>query len=137
MSFFKVFDIAGSALSAQQLRLNVTSSNLANADTASGSKETAYRARMPVFSTVMDELGQENQSIGVKVKNIVQSTAPAIRRYAPNNPIADKDGYIYMPNVNGIEEMANMISASRSFQNNVEVFNTTKQMMLRTLTLGQ
>ncbi len=139
MSLFQVFDIAGSALSAQMLRMNVTSSNMANADSTSSSIDSTYRARHPVFSAVVDELAftDSERLGGVRIDGIVESQAPLRREYQPDNPHADDDGYVFLPNVNAIEEMANMISASRSYQTNIEVINTSKQMLLRTLTLGQ
>lgn len=138
MSMFKVFDVAGSALSAQSLRLNVTASNMANANSVSSSTDETYRARQPVFSSMLEQAGGGNDySVGVQVKGVVESQAPLQRQYNPNHPKADKDGYIYLPNVNVAEEMANMISASRSYQSNVEVMNTAKQLMMKTLTLGQ
>jgi flagellar basal-body rod protein FlgC len=135
MSLFGIFDIAGSAMSAQTVRLNTTASNLANADNVSGSEADAYRARHPVFSTFRDAL--DNSTAGVKVDGIVESQAPVQREYQPNNPIADADGYVYRPNVDVVGEMADMISASRSYQNNVEVVNTSKQLLLNVLRLGQ
>jgi flagellar basal-body rod protein FlgC len=136
MSLFNIFEIAGSGMSAQMIRLNTTASNIANAESVSSSTESTYRARQPVFSTVFHEqLGA--MSAGVKVDDIVESAAPLRQEYNPNHPMANKDGYIYLPNVNVIEEMANMISASRSYQTNVEVINTSKQLMTRTLRLGQ
>lgn len=137
MSLFKVFDVAGSAMSAQSVRLNTTASNLANAETVSGSPEEAYRARHPVFAAVMNSLGGKDNATGVKVAGIVESQAPAQPQYAPDHPMADANGYIYTPAVNPVEEMANMISASRSYQNNVAVLDTSKQLLLRTLMLGQ
>jgi len=139
MSLFSIFDIAGSGMSAQTVRLNVTASNLANAETISSSAEQAYRARQPVFATVLDtQPGMAQQTnLGVKVTEIVESNAPLRSQYEPGNPQADAKGYIYLPNVNTVEEMANMISASRSYQSNVEVINTSKQLLLRTLALGQ
>ncbi|MFA7096519.1 MAG: flagellar basal body rod protein FlgC [Gammaproteobacteria bacterium] len=137
MSLFKVFDVAGSAMSAQSVRLNTTASNLANAESVSGSPEEAYRARHPVFAAVMNSLRGTESAASVRVAGIVESQAPAQARYAPDHPMADANGYIYLPNVNVVEEMANMISASRSYQNSVEVMNTSKQLMLRTLMLGQ
>lgn len=128
-----IFDIAGSAMNAQMLRLNTTVSNMANVDTVSGSEATAYRARQTVFETVM------SQAAGgpVAVPQIVESQAPVMKRYEPGHPMADGDGYVYGSNVSAVEEMANMISASRNYQSNAEVFNTTKSLMLRTLQLGQ
>jgi flagellar basal-body rod protein FlgC len=139
MSLFNIFDIAGSSLSAQSLRLNTTASNMANADTVSSTPEQAYRARQPVFGAVLNELGgdPDESQAAVKVLRIVESRAPVRGQYEPNNPLADARGYVYTSNVNPIEEMANMISASRSYQSNLEVINTSKQLMMRTLTLGQ
>ena len=137
MSLFKVFDVAGSALSAQSIRLNVISSNLANADVAAGSPDQVYKARHSVFATVYDDVRGEGQSGGVAVAGIVESDAPVRSEYAPQHPMADDKGYIYKPNVNSIEEMTNMISASRSYQGNVEVFNTSKQLLLGILRLGE
>ena len=141
MSLFKVFDIAGSAMSAQSLRLNVTASNMANADSISSSVGGTYRARQPVFSAMYDDanmnFNDEADAIGVQVRGIVQSNAPIRSEYQPGNPMADDQGYIHLPNVNMVEEMANMISASRGYQSSVEVANAAKQMLLRTLSLGQ
>ena len=137
MSLFKVFDIAGSAMSAQSVRLNTVASNLANAESASSSINETYRARTPVFAAVMDALQNDGSAAGVKVLGIVESQAPLRREYRPDHPLADESGYINLPNVNTVEEMTNMISASRSYQTNVEVINTSKQMLLRTLSLGQ
>lgn len=139
MSMFKVFDVAGSALSAQSLRLNVTASNMANANSVSSSIEETYRARQPVFAAMLkDQFGSGNgSSVGVEVKGIVESQAPLQQQYNPGHPMANEEGYVFLPNVNVVEEMANMISASRSYQSNVEVVNTAKQLMMRTLTMGQ
>lgn len=137
MSLFEVFDIAGSAMSAQSVRLNTVASNLANAESASSSINQTYRARMPVFAAVMDTQQNDGSAAGVKVLGIVESQAPLRREFRPDHPLADKDGYINLPNVNAVEEMANMISASRSYQTNVEVINTSKQLLLKTLSLGQ
>ena len=143
MSLFSIFDIAGSGMSAQSLRLNTTSSNLANAENVSSSAAQAYRARQPVFSAVLNALngstngGGQDASSGVQVLGIVESKAPIQSRYEPHNPQADARGYVYLPNVNMVEEMANMISASRSYQSNAEVVNTSKQLLMKTLTLGQ
>ena len=138
MALFNVFNIAGSGMNAESVRLNLTASNLANAQTASSSDATAYKSREPVFATVMNNaLGGGESNGSVRVAGVIQSQAPARREYAPNNPQADANGYVYMPNVNVIEEMANMISASRSYQNNVEVLNTSKQLLLSTLSLGK
>jgi len=137
MSFFNIFDVAGSGMSAQTIRLNTVASNLANADTVSSSEANAYRAKEPVFEVMYDAaLGKGSSINGVRVNSIKESTAPIQSRYMPGNPLADERGYVYSSNVNTIEEMVNMISASRSYQNNVEVMNTSKEMLLRTLTLG-
>lgn len=139
MSLFKVFDIGGSAMSAQALRLNVVASNLANAESAASSTGETYRARQPVFAAVLDAVrggGTAPAGGGVRVLGIVESQAPLRREYRPDHPLADAEGYVYLPNVNVIEEMANMISASRSYQTNAEVVNTVKQLLLRTLQLG-
>ena len=138
MSLFKIFDIAGSAMSAQSARLNTTASNLANANTVASSAAAAYRSRQPVFQTVMDNsAGMDPASAGVRVAGVVESTTEPARVQDPGNPLADKDGYIYMSNVNPVEELVNMISASRSYQNSVEVLNTSKDLLMRTLSLGQ
>lgn len=137
MSIFNVFDIAGSAMSAQSLRLNVTASNLANADSVSSSVDETYRARQPVFKTLMDQFANNGATGGVQVAGIVESKAPLEQRYAPDNPMADENGNVYVPNVNVIDEMTNMISASRSYQTNVEVVETGKQLLLKTLSLGK
>jgi len=142
MSFFKVFDIAGQAMSAQSVRLNTTASNLANAESVSGSKETVYKSKQPIFEAVMNnafnDFDLENiASAGVKGAGLTESNLPARMRYEPNNPLANEEGYVFLPNVNVIQEMANMVSASRSYQTNAEMFNTIKQLMQKTLTLGQ
>jgi flagellar basal-body rod protein FlgC len=137
MSLFNVFTIAGSGMSAETLRLNTTASNLANANTVSSSIDQTYRSRQPVFATMLDEAGrQSNAAAGVEVLGIVESEEPLKMQYQPDHPMADEKGYIYMPNVNVVEEMANMISASRSYQNSVEVANTAKQLAMRVLQLG-
>jgi flagellar basal-body rod protein FlgC len=137
MAFFETFEIAGSAMNAQSVRLNTVASNMANADTVSGDANTVYKARHPVFSTLMKNAGLQQDMAGVKIDGVIEGNAPPIVRYEPNHPMADSKGNIYMPNVNMVEEMANMISASRSYQNNVEVFNTSKQLLMRTLQLGR
>ena len=137
MPSFNIFDIAGSAMSAQTVRLNTTASNLANADSVSTRFEDAYKARHPVFKTVQAGLGANAPGQQVQVAGITQSTAEAQARYEPGNPLANADGYVYSSNVNTVEEMVDMISASRSYQNNVEVMNTSKDLMLATLKLGQ
>ncbi len=137
MSFFQVFDVSGSALSAENVRLNTTASNLANAQSVSGRPEDAYRARQPVFAAVMAGVAGEPPTPGVRVAGIVEDGAPPVQRYEPEHPMADEQGYIYLSNVNTVEEMANMISASRAYQNNVKVMETAKQLLLTTLRLGE
>jgi flagellar basal-body rod protein FlgC len=139
MSLFNVFDIAGSGMSAQSVRLNVTASNMANAESVSSSIDETYRARHPVFETVLDELqsGEGGTVGGVRVLGVVESDAPLRQEHRPDHPLANEEGYVYMPNVSLVEEMANMIAASRSYQSNVEMMNASKQMLLHTLSLGQ
>ena len=137
MDLFRIFDIAGSAMSAQSVRLNTTASNLANANTAVGTAAEAYRSRQPVFQTVLDEQGGEFAAASVMVAGIVKSAVPPARVHQPGHPAADAEGFVYRSNVNAIDEMVNMISASRSYQNSIEVLNTSKDLLLRTLSLGQ
>jgi len=138
MSLFRVFDVAGSAMSAQSVRLNTTASNLANANSVSSSVDETYKARYPVFQAQLEEANAaHNDAVGVNVAGIIESDAPLVNEYNPNHPLADKDGFIYRPNVNVMEEMANMISASRSYQTNVQIAESAKQMLNKTLTLGQ
>jgi flagellar basal-body rod protein FlgC len=134
MSLFSIFNIAGSAMTAQSQRLNVVASNLANADSATGPDGKPYRAKQVVFSTV-PLAGQPGE--GVKVSAVVEDASPMKMVYDPKNPMADGQGYVTMPNVNPVDEMVNMISASRSYQNNVDVMNTSKTLLIKTLTLGQ
>lgn len=146
MSVFRIFDISGSGLAAESVRLNTIASNLANANSETGSPATVYRARHPVFEAVRRAVAAfgNNLSTGgagadtaVKVAGIVESNAPPTVTHDPGNPLADKNGNVYSPNVNVIEEMTDMISASRAYQDNVEVMNTSKNLMLATLKLGQ
>jgi flagellar basal-body rod protein FlgC len=142
MSSFKIFDIVGSGLSAQSVRLNTVASNLANADSVSGDPNTVYKARHPVFQAVQAAVGQNATATDrangatVRVTGIMQNNAPPTERYDPGNPLADEHGNVYAPNVNVVEEMTDMISASRAYQDNVEVLNTSKDLMLATLKLG-
>ena len=125
-------------MSAESVRLNVTASNLANAQSVGPDESSTFRARHPVFSAVMQSLhGAEGQSVGVKVDGIVESQAPHEKRYQPGHPMANDEGFVFLPNVNMVDEMSNMISASRSYQSNVEVLNTSKQLLLATLRMGQ
>jgi len=137
MSLFNVFDISGSALSAQTIRLNTVASNLANAEVVSGSAEETYRAKAPVFQTLFNDAINKDGASGVEVLEILESSAAPRQQYQPEHPLADDNGNVWLPNVNAIGEMANMISASRSYQSNIEVMNTSKQLLLRTLSLGQ
>ena len=139
MSLYNIFDIASSSMSAQTTRLNLVASNMANADTVSSSTNETYRSRQPVFGAVLqNELnGRQSNSSGVRVLGVVESQAPLRQEYAPQHPMANADGYIFKPNVNVVEEMANMMSASRSYQNNVEMLNTAKQLLQQTLKIGQ
>jgi flagellar basal-body rod protein FlgC len=134
MSMFSIFGVSGSAISAQAQRLNVVASNLANADTVAGPDGQPYRARHVVFQTV--PMGGPGQA-GVQVVDVRESDAPARREYQPDHPAADAEGYVTHANVNPVEEMVNMISASRAYQNNVEVMNTAKSLLLKTLQMGQ
>ena len=140
MSLFNVFDISGSALNAQTIRLNTTASNLANAESVDGDETKVYRARHPVFKTLLDSAADgtdgEGSYAGVQVLGVVESKAPAARRYDPNNPLANKDGYVFMSNVNSIEEMTNMISANRSFATRIEAINTARDLLLKTISMG-
>jgi len=138
MSLFNIFDISASGLSAQSVRLNVTASNISNAQSVAGSEGAAYKARNPVFSAMYkDAFNPQSANVGVETLGIVENSAEAPKRYEPGNPLADEDGYIYLSNVNSIEEMTNMMSASRGYQNNVEVLNTSKDLLLQTLRLGE
>ena len=136
MSLYNVFDVSGSGMSAQSLRLNTTASNIANANSVSSSIDETYKARHPVFAAEMTK-AMSSQAQGVNVLGIVESDAPLQMEHSPNHPMADSNGYIYKPNVNVVEEMANMISASRSYQTNVQIADAAKQMLSKTLQLGQ
>lgn len=137
MSLFNVFDVAGTAMNAQSVRLNVTASNLANAGSAHGDAEQVYRARQPVFSTFEQAFGNQAGIAGVRMNGVIESDAPLQMQYQPDHPNADADGNVYLSNVSTVEEMVNMMSASRSYQNNVELINTTKDLLLQTLSLGR
>ena len=147
MSLMNIFDIAGSGMSAQTVRLNTTSSNIANAESVSSNTDETYRAREPIFQAQLQSAmsqhpfnfsaGQLNAGAGVNVQGIVESDAPLQLRYEPHHPMANEEGYVAYPNVNVVEEMANMISASRSYQTNVDVMSSAKQMMQQVLSLGR
>jgi flagellar basal-body rod protein FlgC len=134
MSLFNIFNIAGSAMTAQSQRLNVVASNLANVDSATGPDGKPYKAKQVVFETV-SFAGQPGA--GVKVSAVVEDNSPMKVVYDPKHPMANEQGYVTLPNVNPVDEMVNMISASRSYQNNVDVMNTSKTLLLKTLTIGQ
>ena len=149
MSLMSIFDISGSAMSAQSVRLNTTASNMANANSAAANPNEVYRARQPVFATVSADLlnqanadafgfgGGDSVGRGVRVTDILESDAPFQQRYEPGHPLADENGYVYYPNVNIVDEMTNMISSSRFYQMNVDVMNAARTMMQRVLSLGQ
>ena len=134
MSVFNVFQVAGSALTAQSMRLNAVASNLANADSIAGPDGKPYRAKQVVFEATPVE---GSTALGVRVKQVVEDASPGRMIYDPRNPAANENGYVTLPNVSVVDEMVNMISASRSYQTNAEVMNTAKQLLLKTLTLGQ
>ena len=140
MSLFSVFNIAGSALNAETIRLNTTASNLANAESVNGDASKVYRARHPVFQSLMNtadsNFDAQGAAMGVRVLGVVESKAPPAMRYQPDHPLANKDGYVYMSNVNTIEEMTNMISANRSFATDVEAINTARDLLLKTISMG-
>lgn len=134
MSLFNIFNVAGSAMSAQSQRLNATSSNIANAESTASADGKTYRAKQVEFTAIPMNGAL---STGVRVNRVVEDTAPPKMVYDPQNPAADETGHVSMPNVNVVEEMVNMISASRSYQTNVETMNAAKTMLLKTLTIGQ
>ncbi|WP_417763213.1 flagellar basal body rod protein FlgC [Shewanella sp.] len=142
MSFNNIYDISGSAMNAQVMRLDTIASNLANADTVAGSEQEAYRALKPVFSAMYQQASADtdngnNLSASVKMMGIVQSDRAVEQRYEPNNPIANADGYVFYSNVNSLEEMADMMSASRSYQTSVEILGKVNSMQQSILRLGQ
>jgi flagellar basal-body rod protein FlgC len=135
MGLLANFQISGSAISAQSIRLNTTASNMANAETVAGSAEEAYHARETVFQSYLYDKSRPDEA-GVKMLGVVESNAPVRNKYDPANPLANDQGYVFTSNVDTVEEMVNMLSSSRSYQNNVEVLNTSKELMIRTLSLG-
>ena len=138
MSMFAIFNVAGSAVSAQAQRLNVVASNLANVDTVAGPDGQAYKARQVVFQTLlMGAPGRPESAAGVAVTQIAEDESPGRRVHDPRHPQADAEGYVTYSNVNAVEEMVNMISASRSYQNNVEIMNTARTLLQKTLQMGQ
>lgn len=137
MSAFRIFDVAGSGMNAQTLRLNLVASNISNANSVSSSIDQVYKSRQPVFAAELKNIMDKNNAAsGVNVLGVVENQAPPVMEYAPNHPLADATGYIYKPNVNTVEEMANMMSATRTYENNVEVLNTAKNLILQTLKMG-
>ena len=134
MSLLKIFDVAGSGMAAQSQRLNTTASNMANAESVAGPDGQVYKAKQVVFQTM--QVGDRQESAGVSVARVAEDDKAPRKLYDPKSPSADADGYVNMPNVNVVDEMVNMISASRSYQTNVEVMNTAKTLMLKALTLG-
>jgi len=134
---FKIFDTAATGMSAQSLRLNLVASNMANADSVSSSIDQTYRSRQPVFRAMLDQTNADATAVGVKMAGVVESSAPLIQEFSPDHPLADAEGYIFRPNVNMVEEMANMMSASRSYQSNMEAASAAKQLLLATLRMGQ
>ena len=138
MSMLSIFNVSGSAASAQSQRLNVVASNLANADTVAGPNGQAYKARQVTFQTeLMGQTANDPTAAGVRVSTISEDQTPGRRVHDPKHPSADAEGYVTYSNVNAVEEMVNMISASRSYQNNIEVMNTAKSLLLKTLQMGQ
>ena len=134
MALEDIFNVAGSALNAQTTRMNTTASNLANAATVAGSEEGAFRAKRAVFKSILaDQMGGGDVGGGIKVDKLIDDPSPIRKMSEPGNPLADKEGYIYLSNVNEMTEMVEMMAASRSYQNNVEVVNTTRQLMMRTI----
>ena len=136
MAFDKIIGIAGSALNAQSVRMNLTASNLANAGTVSGTEQDAFRGKRPIFKAILEQQGPGqvvDYQGGVSVTQIKDDPTPVRRVMDPGNPVADKEGYVYTSNVNEMGEMVDMMAASRSYQNNVEVINTARQLMMRTL----
>jgi len=141
MGMFNNFAISGSAMTAQSVRLNLIASNLANANSVSSSVEDTYKARHALFKTIYQDNintgGEGSEAAGVGVAGIVESQAPLRAEYRPNHPMANEEGYVYLPNVNTIEEMTDMIEASRSYQNNVQILETSKSLLLKTINLGK
>ncbi len=138
MSLFSIFNVAGSGMSAESVRLNTTASNLANANSISSSAGETYKARHPIFSAALSSaLSTQSSAQGVQVQGIVESNKPLEAQYNPDHPMANEEGYVYKPNVNVMEEMANMISASQSYQTQVQVSETSKKMLMNTLQMGK
>lgn len=137
MSTFRIFDIAGSGVAAQTVRLNTVASNLANANSVSSTAEGTYKARMPIFEAVREELKGRETGAAVRVTEVIESKASPNSRYEPSNPLADANGFVYTPDISAVEQITDMVSASRSYQNNIEVMRTARDLMMATLRLGQ
>lgn len=135
MSNLPIFDVAGSAMNAQSVRLSTIASNLANADSVSGDPAAVFRAKQPVFTT--EAVAGNPALVGVQVKEVGESTAAPLRRYEPGHPLADAQGYVYVPDIDPVAQMVDLISASRSYQANVEVFNSAKELAMATLNMGR
>ena len=136
MSLDNIFGIAGSALNAQTTRMNATASNLANAGSVAATEKDAFRGKRAVFKAILEtQIGSQPavNNGGVKIHSLIDDPAPITRMSSPGNPSADKDGYVYLSNVNEMTEMVEMMAAARSYQNNVEVINTARQLMMRTI----
>ncbi len=132
-----IFDVAGRSMAAQQVRLNTVASNLANAASVSGSPDTVYRPIKPIFETQYHDVMEKTGIATVDVTDISQSTAPPEKRYAPNHPLADKDGYIFAPAIDQNAEMIDMLETSRQYQNNIEVLSTAKTLLIKTINVGK
>ncbi len=140
MSTFQIFNIAAQGMTAQSIRLNTTASNLANVDSMSGDESAVYKTRSPIFETFSlgdTDIDGQSSAMGLRVTGISESTEKLTKEYQPENPLANSEGYVYKSNVNMIQEMSNMISASRSYANNSEIITTAKNMMMKTISMGQ
>ncbi len=137
MASLKIFDIAGSGMAAESVRLNTVASNIANANSVASSADKVYKPRQVVFEEVRRQTSDVEAASAVRVKDVVEADVEALMRYEPGNPMADANGYVYSPNISAVDQMVDMIAASRSYQNNIEVMNTSRELMLATLRLGQ
>jgi flagellar basal-body rod protein FlgC len=137
MASLKIFDIAGSGMAAESVRLNTVASNIANANSVASSADKVYKPRQVVFEEVRRQTSEVEAASAVRVKDVVEADVEALMRYEPGNPMADANGYVYSPNISAVDQMVDMIAASRSYQNNIEVMNTSRELMLATLRLGQ
>ncbi|MEN9838091.1 MAG: hypothetical protein RLZ79_1759 [Pseudomonadota bacterium] len=137
MASLKIFDIAGSGMAAESVRLNTVASNIANANSVASSADKVYKPRQVVFEEVRRQTSEVEAASAVRVKDVVEADVEALMRYEPGNPMADANGYVYAPNISAVDQMVDMIAASRSYQNNIEVMNTSRELMLATLRLGQ